>query len=96
VGYVALNTKVFIINISRKDLEVFGSELYGDRNTPKQLVPPLKTGNEQLSNMKKAGGPHHDTWWAGIRMRTTSPRVNKRAHFQLKKKVNNGQIWTGM
>jgi hypothetical protein len=37
--------KVFIINISRKDLEVFGSELYRDRKTPKQLVPPLKTGN---------------------------------------------------
>jgi len=60
VGYVVLNTKVFIINIGRKDLEVFG--FYGDRKTPKQHVPPLKTGNEQLSNMKKAGGPDHDTW----------------------------------
>jgi len=75
--------KVFIINISKKDLEVFGSEMYRDRKTPKQLVPPPKTGNEQLSNMKKAGGPHHDTWWAGIRIRMTSPCVNKRAHFQL-------------
>jgi hypothetical protein len=46
--------------------------------------------------MKKAGGPHHDTWWAGIRMRTISPHINKRAHFQLMKKVNSGQIWTGM
>lgn len=87
--------KVFIINISRKDLEVFGSELYGDRKTPKQLVPPPNTGNEQLSNMKKAGGPHYDTWWVGTRMRMTSPCINKRV-IQLKKKVNSGQIWIGM
>jgi hypothetical protein len=83
VGYVVFNTKVFIINISRKDLEVFGSEMYRERKTPKQPVPPPKTGNEQLSNMKKAGGSHHDTWWAGIRIRMTSPCINKRAHFQL-------------
>jgi hypothetical protein len=62
---VVLNIKV-IINISRKDLEVFGSEHYRDRKTPKQLVPPPNTGNEQLSNMKKAGGPHHDTRWVGV------------------------------
>lgn len=92
MGYVVLNVKVFIINISGKDLEVFGLDLYKNRNTPKQLVPPAKTGNEQLSNMKTAGGPHHDTWWVGTSLRTTSPSINKRVHFQLKKKVNSGQV----
>jgi hypothetical protein len=60
-----MNTKVFIINISRKDLEVFGSELCRDRKTPKQLVPPLKTGNVQLSNTKKAEGSKGHTMTHG-------------------------------
>jgi hypothetical protein len=88
---VVLNEKVFI-NVSGKDVDVFGSELYRDRKTPKLLVPPTKTGTKQLSNMKTAGGPHHDTWWVGTQLRTTSPCINKMVHCQLKKKVNSGQV----